>query len=672
MDNTFFDLIQKMNQLNEGYDQPAAPGGQVKGKQKAGKAGKNGSHPLGGQLVGEEDKGYGFLSKYIPEEDVEEDLVTSMKREMNDYMKDRKVGAEPKKFSAKGTRARKPKAKTIWSKEDPKLMDSDQLDEGYGPDYSDYDTETLELLLKHPDQGGMPRTGPGQRSRRYYMAAVRKELRNRDQVNEYIDTEKLEKQAQEDNKKGSVKAKKFFKKKTDEGSALDRAMKPIKDKEKMFPKKKKKEVNEDWGSSDMGYAVRMMDEQIDSISPESIMAAAQDTADFYDNIMGDGDPEYAAEQMKSAWLRSSERGKALSQLFAPVEEGVMDTVKSKAKKYWNGSQEEQDEEERMKADHSRNMRDRDTAKRSKRLGEEQVDEYAGIGRDIGPKLPGMDGPFKFRGGLILYFDNAEGKYYNNETKSHISDQAMMKHFGVNPDIGPRESVGEDDEWNSKKFGAAVKRDQSSRVKAIRKAKSWMKRTGKSAAEAAKEFDINAKDLKEASPEKSQGRRDAGSYGRPGSEQQKKAASKSTRKFGQNQIDAEMSDMNATDDITNPNQGAEGPYAIVWHGQYHEWYGDDTPESGVGRYKPKGDAGNILAINVPTHEEAQKVLSRVEHLAADQGKWGVDGGVVHSDGAEIVSMKELGDHFQGYREGSYYSNKEDSHHQNMIDFTADNA
>lgn len=437
MDNkSFRNLVESINNIEEGKPAQLKGSDSLKGKDRPGK-----KAAVGDKLFGEEED-YGFLSKFIPEEEVEEDLVTSMKREMNDYMKDRKsIKEEPKEFSKKGTRARKPKAKSSWSKEDPKLMDSEQ-------------------------------------------------------VQEYIDHDQLDQNMGRESRKGMK------------------------------------------------------------------------------------DP-FGVEKFGS-------------------------DVKGMAKKFWGGSKEE---------------RFQDLDKMVQKL------------LDVG--LSRSDA---------------------------ITAAKTM--------IG--ESLKESDDWNSKKFGAAVKRDQSSRVKAIRKAKSWMKRTGKSAAEAAKEFDINAKDLKEASPEKSQGRRDAGSYGRPGSEQQKKAASKSTRKFGQNQIDAEMSDMNATDDITNPNQGAEGPYAIVWHGQSHEWYGDDTPESGVGRYKPKGDAGNILAINVPSYEEAQKVLSRVEHLAADQGKWGVDGGVVHSDGAEIVSMKELGDHFQGYREGSYYSNKEDSHHQNMIDFTADNA
>ena len=143
-------------------------------------------------------------------------------------------------------------------------------------------------------------------------------------------------------------------------------------------------------------------------------------------------------------------------------------------------------------------------------------------------------------------------------------------------------------------------------------------------------------------------------------------SKTRRYSGKQEIESQMDDMAATDDIDDPMGG--GPYAVVWHGQAHEWYGDDVPSSGVGRYKPKGDAGNILAINIPDYAEAEKVLSRVEHLAQDQGKWGEDDGVVHSDGAEIISMKELGEHFWGYKEGSYYSQPEDHHHQNMIDYS----
>jgi len=56
--------------------------------------------------------------------------------------------------------------------------------------------------------------------------------------------------------------------------------------------------------------------------------------------------------------------------------------------------------------------------------------------------------------------------------------------------------------------------------------------------------------------------------------------------------------------------SDGPYYVGWSAQSYEWYGDGDPSS-QGRYKPKGDGGQIVAINVPTYEQAQKIADDVE-------------------------------------------------------------
>ncbi len=159
--NDFANLVKTLQRLDESAQKD---GDQVRGTDKAKKAGKDGKHPFQGRLVGEEaaekiacldcdavstknawkknsdtcpkcktsTKGvaestedYGFLSDYISEAELEEDLVTQMKRDMNDYMRDKKDEQKgPKKFSKSGTRTRKSKPKTIRSKEDP-LFDAE-------------------------------------------------------------------------------------------------------------------------------------------------------------------------------------------------------------------------------------------------------------------------------------------------------------------------------------------------------------------------------------------------------------------------------------------------------------------------------------------------------------------------------------------------------------------
>ena len=95
---------------------------------------------------------------------------------------------------------------------------------------------------------------------------------------------------------------------------------------------------------------------------------------------------------------------------------------------------------------------------------------------------------------------------------------------------------------------------------------------------------------------------------------------------------------------------DAPYAIIWHAQYHEWYGAGDPETGEGRYKPKGDAGAVLAKNIPSYQQAQELLTnpKIEKVAQEHGEWGRDLMLIsQSTGPQIVPMSELKDHFHGY-------------------------
>ncbi len=47
--------------------------------------------------------------------------------------------------------------------------------------------------------------------------------------------------------------------------------------------------------------------------------------------------------------------------------------------------------------------------------------------EYGP-LEGLEGPFRFRSGAILYYDTAAGKYYDRKTDLYIDDNEMMHHL----------------------------------------------------------------------------------------------------------------------------------------------------------------------------------------------------------------------------------------------------
>ena len=130
------------------------------------------------------------------------------------------------------------------------------------------------------------------------------------------------------------------------------------------------------------------------------------------------------------------------------------------------------------------------------------------------------------------------------------------------------------------------------------------------------------------------------------------------------MDAEIASYGDGDDNDEDESMSDAPYAIVWHGQYAEWYGNGDPESGDGRYKMKGDAGNVLAKNIPTHAQAEKLLPRVSKMGhvGSYGKWGKDPSLVlQASDPEIISMKDLGDHFYGYDpEMGEYDGMDDHH------------
>lgn len=43
-------------------------------------------------------------------------------------------------------------------------------------------------------------------------------------------------------------------------------------------------------------------------------------------------------------------------------------------------------------------------------------------------LPGLEGPFRFRSGKILYYDPKEGKYYDRSTDMYVDNDEMQFHL----------------------------------------------------------------------------------------------------------------------------------------------------------------------------------------------------------------------------------------------------
>lgn len=47
----------------------------------------------------------------------------------------------------------------------------------------------------------------------------------------------------------------------------------------------------------------------------------------------------------------------------------------------------------------------------------------------GAEISGLEGPFRYITGIILYYDPSEGKYYNAAKDMYVSDEEMKYHFG---------------------------------------------------------------------------------------------------------------------------------------------------------------------------------------------------------------------------------------------------
>ena len=111
-------------------------------------------------------------------------------------------------------------------------------------------------------------------------------------------------------------------------------------------------------------------------------------------------------------------------------------------------------------------------------------------------------------------------------------------------------------------------------------------------------------------------------------------------------DEEMLDL----DDESPEQSPAGaaPYYVTWHAQSWEWYGDEDPSTGKGRYKPKGDGGRIVAINVPTYDQAVKISDQLEKDYEEgnfedknvYSKHGEDYYILDYHGPSIRSMKKM--------------------------------
>lgn len=100
-----------------------------------------------------------------------------------------------------------------------------------------------------------------------------------------------------------------------------------------------------------------------------------------------------------------------------------------------------------------------------------------------------------------------------------------------------------------------------------------------------------------------------------------------------------------------DQDLRAPYFVGWSGQAHEWYGNGSPESGDGRYKPKGNSGEIVAINIPTHEMALEIADKLDNDYKNNSFYdkfvyaepGEDYSITDYAGAYVMSMSKMDQH-----------------------------
>lgn len=109
-----------------------------------------------------------------------------------------------------------------------------------------------------------------------------------------------------------------------------------------------------------------------------------------------------------------------------------------------------------------------------------------------------------------------------------------------------------------------------------------------------------------------------------------------------EVAREVGDSMSDDKFNYPDE-SDAPYAVYWTGQSYEWYGNDNMKRG--RYKPKGEGGEIVAINVPTYKQAEYIKKNLD-MDYRRGTFynknvyntkGEDMYVIHYHGARIVPM-----------------------------------
>ena len=53
-------------------------------------------------------------------------------------------------------------------------------------------------------------------------------------------------------------------------------------------------------------------------------------------------------------------------------------------------------------------------------------KMAPLDKDAYPPIRGMEGPFRFKNGWVLYYDAREGKYYDRKQDRYLSDKEATK------------------------------------------------------------------------------------------------------------------------------------------------------------------------------------------------------------------------------------------------------
>ena len=75
---------------------------------------------------------------------------------------------------------------------------------------------------------------------------------------------------------------------------------------------------------------------------------------------------------------------------------------------------------------------------------------------------------------------------------------------------------------------------------------------------------------------------------------------------------------------------DAPYFVAWSSQSFD----------EENFKPKGDGGRIVAINVPDYETARKIEAKIEEYHAQEKLDGFSYGLDHYHGTYTLSMDQL--------------------------------